>query len=316
MPQDLFSKRQRIIEGNVPDIYTYEHLPERLKIQIIYLFERMLNFIKYDDRKEEFYKFVAEILREERGVFSLAEGKVRVEYGWQWSFYEEVKNYFLMEKDAYQSLDVVELFFKLTRKPMYSNSNISKWEKHFLYIANELNARFREHGLGYSFENDRIVRIDNEFIHYEVIKPALVLVHDPLYYSAEEEYLRAHDKYKRGEFKECLVDCLKSFESTMKIIAHNRNWSYKETDNASKLIECLMAHELLPKYLQTHFNALQSCLQSSIPTVRNKAGGHGQGAIAKPTPAYLARYLLAETAAAIRLMIEAERSLPTVAKNT
>ena len=40
----------------------------------------------------------------------------------------------------------------------------------------ELNTRFREHGIGYQFESNKIVRVDSQFLHQEAVKPALQLL--------------------------------------------------------------------------------------------------------------------------------------------
>jgi hypothetical protein len=40
----------------------------------------------------------------------------------------------------------------------------------------ELNARFREQGIGYQYESGKIIRVDSQLIHAEVIKPALALL--------------------------------------------------------------------------------------------------------------------------------------------
>jgi len=34
---DLFSKRQRRLRGDIPDIYTYDDLPNELRVQIVYI---------------------------------------------------------------------------------------------------------------------------------------------------------------------------------------------------------------------------------------------------------------------------------------
>src|SRR5207245_2713496 len=50
----------------------------------------------------------------------------------------------------------------------------------------ELNARFLEHGIGYRYESQEIIRVDSEFLHAEAVKPALVLLRDKDYQGANE----------------------------------------------------------------------------------------------------------------------------------
>src|ERR1019366_1526163 len=80
----------------------------------------------------------------------------------------------------------------------------------------ELNARFREHGIGYQYESGEIIRVDSQLIHSEVVKPALTLLTAPEYEGANAEFLKAFEHYRKGDTKECLNECLKAFESTMK----------------------------------------------------------------------------------------------------
>jgi hypothetical protein len=67
---------------------------------------------------------------------------------------------------------------------------------------------------------------------------------------------------------------------------------------------------LIPHFLESHFTALRSSLESGVPTVRNKMSGHGQGVQPNAVPAHMAGYLLHLTATSILLMVEAEKQLP------
>lgn len=49
-------------------------------------------------------------------------------------------------------------------------------------------------------------------------------------------------------------------------------------------------------YLQNQFSSVRILLESGIPTVRNKEGGHGQGSEASVVPEHLASYTLHLTA--------------------
>jgi hypothetical protein len=62
---------------------------------------------------------------------------------------------------------------------------------------------------------------------------------------------------------------------------------------------------LIPSYLQTHFGALRATLDSGVPTIRNREGGHGSGEKPNEVPEYLAAYELHLTASAIVFLIRA-----------
>jgi hypothetical protein len=61
---------------------------------------------------------------------------------------------------------------------------------------------------------------------------------------------------------------------------------------------------------RAHLGAVRSALESAIPTVRNKLGGHGQGAKPREIPAFYATYLLHETASTIVFLVTAYKKLP------
>ena len=60
---------------------------------------------------------------------------------------------------------------------------------------NQLNHRFREHGVGYQYKSGKIIKVDSEFTHSEVVKPAMSFLSDPIYKGANEEFLNAHEHY-------------------------------------------------------------------------------------------------------------------------
>ena len=143
-----------------------------------------------------------------------------------------------------------------------------------------------------------------------MVRPALQLLAATEYAGANAEYLTAHEHYRKGEHSACLVDCLKSLESTMKIICKKSGWHYEQSDRAKKLIEICFDNSLLPEYLQSYFTSVRSSLESGVPTVRNKVAGHGQGTQLVSVPLYLVEYLLHLTATSILFLVRAEQALP------
>ena len=93
----------------------------------------------------------------------------------------------------------------------------------------EINRRFRQHGVGYQYTDGVIVRVDSELLHEEVIRPALSLLRDKRFEGAQSEFLAAHEHYRHGRKAEALVECVKAFESTMKTICELRGWTYDKT---------------------------------------------------------------------------------------
>jgi hypothetical protein len=190
--------------------------------------------------------------------------------------------FFTNRADTDQALDMIDLSFRYT---VVMTLDIG-WKLNFEITSQsgqaitDLNTRFREHGLGYEFIDDEespgLIRKDNEHLHREAVVPAFRLLHEEGFQGANEEYRTAHEHYCHRRNKECLNDCLKAFESTMKTICKKKNWKYKETDTASALIEVCIKKNLFPASMQSHLGTVRSALESAIPTLRNKMGHTGR----------------------------------------
>ncbi len=174
----------------------------------------------------------------------------------------------------------------------------------------KLNERFRENAIGYRMEGGKVIRLDSEFLHLETTEPALVLMHVNGYEGALEEFQLAHKQFREGpaHYDDCLTNCLKSLESTLKTICNRRKWAYKTGDTASKLLDIVFTLNLIPRYLQSHFGAVRTALESGVPTIRNREGGHGSGEKPNEVPEYLAAYQLHLTASAIVFLIRANEA--------
>ncbi len=174
----------------------------------------------------------------------------------------------------------------------------------------ELNIRFKEAGIGYQFEQHELIRVDSQFIHSEVVKPVLQLLgKDPDYQGAFAEFLSAHEHYRHQRYKECLNECLKAFESLMKSIHKKHSWQFNQNDTAKKLINSCLTNGLVPIYLQNQFSSINILLESGVPTIRNKEGGHGQGHEIKEVPEYLTSYALHLTATNLLFLIKCEENM-------
>ena len=50
---DIFSKRQKKLRGEVPDVYTYDSIPEPLRVQIIHIWNGTLNRTAYQSNRRD-----------------------------------------------------------------------------------------------------------------------------------------------------------------------------------------------------------------------------------------------------------------------
>jgi hypothetical protein len=304
---DLFHKRQRALRGEVPDVYTYASLPVPLRVQIVHIWHDVLG------TGSEFrpgpvlhaYDTIVNVLRRELGVFCLPGARTHDLPS------EELVKYFLEEPDVEQALSAVELTF------CFIDVEAREWDYLQRHDASaradaaidELNGRFLEHGVGYQFVDRKLIRIDSELVHSEVVKPALRLLSKPMYAGAQQEFLKAHEHYRHGNAKEALNECLKAFESAMKAICSARGWAHKPGATSKELIHLCLEKELVPRFWETHYASLRQLLESSVPTGRNKLSGHGQGAQPTEVPPYVVAYMLHMTASAIVFLADAESAM-------
>lgn len=304
---DLFSRRQQHAKGVWPDVYVYDKMPDALRIQIVHLlFEALGNPREYnhdEGRVQEAYKVIVDTLCREYGLFRLP---YRSDYGNH--HLGQLVGFLLQEPDVEKVIDAIELSFKMidgaTRDWGYLHRNNGGAIADAVII--ELNHRFLQHGVGYHFNSGEIMRVDSELIHTEVVKPALRLLSQKRFSGAQNEFLTAHEHYRSGESKAALNECLKAFESTMKVICDKRSWKYSKTATAKELIQICFDKELVPSFWQQSFASLRSLLESSIPTGRNRLSGHGQGASDIEVPDFLVSYMLHMTAATIVFLAEAD----------
>lgn len=296
---DLFSKREKRKSAEVTDVFQYTEVSKKFKIQVIHIINGIIGNDGYNDDVQGIHKYVNETLCKEYGVFRLA---ARAN-----SNFDAIQSYFLETESYLEALDIIELYFRMI--------DIIVREKKWRFIEketpdqviNELNERFKENSLGYQYGSGQIIKVSDQLLHQEAVKPALLFLNETGFEGAREEFLKAFDNYKQGKYKECLVECLKTFESTLKIIFDQKNWEYKKGDNIKKLINIALEHELIPIYWQNHFSSLKTLLENSIPVPRNKLGGHGDGSEIQEVPEYLASYQLHMTASTVVFLVKASK---------
>lgn len=306
---DLFSKRQKRLRGDVPDVYTYEDIPNPLRVQIVHIWTDTLGNGSqwWEGEVRQGYEVIVNTLCREYGLFKLPYSK---DYGDR-DYINELANFFLQTTDVEKALDAIELSFKVidhsTRNYSYLRRNRASEIADNAIL--ELNGRFKEHGIGFQYTDGEIIRIDSELIHSEAVKPALRLLNSNNYTGAQQEFLSAYEHYRHGKNKESLNDCLKSFESVMKAICDKRKWQYQSNATAKALIQVCFDNDLVPSFWQQQLGSLRSLLESSIPTGRNKLSGHGQGSTPVEVPDYLTAYMLHMTASTLVFLVKAEEEL-------
>jgi hypothetical protein len=306
---DTFSKRNKDVE---PFIYK---VPITLRKKILLfcreVFSNSRDGWSSQDYIEEFFNEIYQTLLYRHGRFRLVEDD-----SYQ-SPQDDMMRFLLTCKDE-EFLDFVEYIFKV--KCLF---HISRDEN---TLVAQLNDLFTSENVGYDLTDmiketvvesineypfsgltheheviktvsyPKVIRKDNQVSHTMIIKPALQLLSDPKYKTANVEYLDALEDYKKSNYGDCLTKCCSAFESVMKIICDNKRWHYKQTDTASTLINTVIKNTNLDSYFE------QSLI--IIATLRNRLSkSHGAGVQPKVVSQNLACYALNTTASAIILLV-------------
>ncbi len=302
----IFSKRGVPVPAK--DVLVYEPLPEPFRIQVIHIWTTTLGRAQDHDPygfhpplSFSAWQYVASTLARELGMVRISKSD---------NPFGQAGDFLLnQQRPIKQQLDLIQLSFQVIDQHLRENYWEFEQRGHATQTPDdaieELNHRFLEHGLGYEYAHRQIVRLDSTYQHAEVIKPALTIINNKTFRNAQTEFLDAHEHYRHGRYEESINEALKSFETTMKIICHEKGWKYNEADQAKTLIKIVLTNGLVSPSFQTQFHGLAQLLESGTPTTRNKMGGHGMGVQTRVVPSYMAAYALQTAAANITLMVSA-----------
>jgi hypothetical protein len=302
MVYETFTRRRRKERGDRIDVFQYETVPPTLKVQILQIFAE-ISGVHYRNTGQNQWNAIRDIMRREKGVFELYPAGERL------GSEREVTQWFVAEGELDSLLDTIQLVFDLI--------NVVAVETHYQQVremahnaVEEINLRMREASFGFEYKEDLLIEINSEFLHSEVTVPALTLLHNVAFATADAEFREAHQDFRVGDYEGTVVECGKALESVLKIICEQREWLYDPKDTAKRLLDVVFERGLVPSYQDGSFKALRSLLEGGVPTIRNKEGGHGAGAEKRHVPKHLAAFQLHQTAAVILFLAEANAALP------
>jgi AbiJ N-terminal domain 4 len=303
----IYSRRKRQAETAGSDVYIYDAIPDGVRVQVVQIIASGLgNNVSsaYGGPLNPAYDYIVKAMRRELKVHGLANTRLDAN--------EELLNWLQQEMNVDYWLDGVELSLQVI------DQFVRGQEGEYMYepsetpddVIAEFNARLLEAAVGYQYASGKIIRIDSQHIHSEVVLPVLQLLSGPGFEAANSEYRSAHEAYRHGELEDCLGDCGKALESVLKVIGRKRKWKFKDTDTASKLIKAAVEDGFLAAYLDPALNHLSGLIESSTPVVRNKMAAHGAGTSHRVIPKHLAAFQLHQTAAVILYLAEQDSALP------
>jgi hypothetical protein len=205
---DLYSQR----DVPLPDVFQRHELPEGFRTQVLWIW-RDVFLERHKDCLNELWAIVCR----ENGVDHL--------YPTSRDSVDDLVNTLKFGKNITLVLQIIELSFR-TMFGMEKRLG-SSFAKHY---TDELNHRFREHGIGYQFDRStqRLVPINAALVHEQAVRPALFLLAQPDFATANKEFMEAWDDFKKSDFDDCLTKCCSCFESVMKIICTKKGWAFPD----------------------------------------------------------------------------------------
>ena len=97
--------------------------------------------------------------------------------------------------DTDQAIDIIELSARLISKTLGKQGKVE-----------EINYRFRQNAIGFQFEGGQFIKVDDQFVHAEVVKPAIALLtSNSAYAAAVSEFMTAHQHYREGSNQDAVV---------------------------------------------------------------------------------------------------------------
>ena len=226
------------------------------------------------------------------------------------NFIDQFESYIVKYDNKYEHvLDLIECVINI-RTASFSNVNPFyefKNDKILIELIEELNTRFLYASAGYQYENGEIIRIDHQYVHKEIVKPALEIIHNQAFEKVNKDYSNAHKHYRNQYIKDCIVACNRAFESLLKSICNECEWEYDPNNRASDLIKIIHKNGLFPVGMEKTIDNYIMTLKTGVPELRNHFGGHGSSSQSSSPSIYMAEYVLHLTATNIVFLYNAFR---------
>ncbi|MES1240213.1 MAG: hypothetical protein ABUT39_01205 [Acidobacteriota bacterium] len=197
--------------------------------------------------------------------------------------------YWRAVRDENSLVDDINHFFELDALP-YALTSFVREERIEDYRGTPTTA-------SYLTEFPRVIRRDSQVTHAQAVAPALQLLADKRFASANREFLEALEDFRKRDYDDCLVKCGSAFESALKLICETKGWPYKQSDTAKTLLQTVISNSTLDPYFE------QPLLVIAI--LRNREStAHGAGVHARNVPPQRAQFAINATAAGILLVVQ------------
>jgi hypothetical protein len=141
-----------------------------------------------------------------------------------------------------------------------------------LEFQRAVNNAFLEEKLSWLLANGRLFHIDPGFLELEVVAPVIEQMSDERFRGALDEFVEARADLSPGDIKGAIHNACKSFESVLKAILGC------DSGNASQLLQQVTDTDLFDDIPASVSKAMAQSVFMALPFLRNRLGGHGQGA--------------------------------------
>lgn len=145
-------------------------------------------------------------------------------------------------------------------------------------LRQKVNQIFELHNCPWRISEGEFFKLDADFVGAKLAATA----HDTLaanqFAGAAAEYAKAHQYLATGDVREAIFFASHSFESVMKVLTN------LEHANSDKLIKELGSQGLFDDLPESVRSGFMDQVLKALPFLRNKLGGHGQGAAVVDIP--------------------------------
>ena len=296
---DLYTERNQDKEEDI--IFQYDNLPEKFKNQIIFILEDLYLILNDQIYEKDFYYYIHRALCKEWGkerLFKLPVG---------FKDKESVEEFIKYKKTSLDEIfDLIEYSLRYTQERLDDRyRHINGSYDNLNHVINEINHRFKESKLGYEIVDLKIIRIDAQYTHSNIIKPTINLTANIQYKQVNLEYMDAITFYQDENYEQSIEKATEAFESTLKIICDKNKWKYQDNDGYERLVNICYKNNFLDDFIINEFTSLQGILKS-MSAVRNKYTSHGKGNDKLNIPPYLVKHVLNVTGSCILFLIESQ----------
>lgn len=199
-------------------------------------------------------------------ILEEVKSEILIEQGWDklpsTSHVEENSSFreFFLNGDAEFVFDAIEL--------------VSNWmnfeEKEALH--QKVNQIFVQHSCPWRLMDGEFFKLDQDFIGMELSSVAHEVLAENGFTGATQEYVKARYYAGTGDIREAIYFASHSFESVMKVLTG------LDHVNADRLIKELTAQGYFDDLPESVRKGFADQVLKVLPFLRNKLGGHGQGA--------------------------------------